>query len=233
MHAYIGKNTHTHIERERYIDMMSCFTVKLSMDSALLLSRHPHSLGRNTIALQAWRLRELSSATSSLSILGNKVNKALTFWPSNTLHDEHHHHQRTRGSVRVAKRTVSPTFSPASDTMEKEGEYDVIVIGSGMGGLVASTELAVRGARVLLLEKYIIPGGSSAFFCRHGYTFDVGSSVMFGCGDKVFLICSPSPSIRGKKTVTFLFFTWAKMLTMCMASIIYGTNCMWNTFIWN
>jgi len=50
---------------------------------------------------------------------------------------------------------------------------------------VAACQLAIRGASVLLLEKYIIPGGSSGYFERDGYVFDVGSSVMFGFGDKV------------------------------------------------
>ncbi|XP_010263101.1 PREDICTED: prolycopene isomerase, chloroplastic [Nelumbo nucifera] len=62
--------------------------------------------------------------------------------------------------------------------------YDAIVIGSGIGGLVAATQLAVKGARVLVLEKYVIPGGSSGYYQRDGYTFDVGSSVMFGFSDK-------------------------------------------------
>ncbi|XP_038985465.1 prolycopene isomerase 1, chloroplastic isoform X1 [Phoenix dactylifera] len=66
----------------------------------------------------------------------------------------------------------------------REEEYDAIVIGSGIGGLVAATQLAVKGARVLVLEKYLIPGGSSGYYERDGFTFDVGSSVMFGFGDK-------------------------------------------------
>lgn len=67
----------------------------------------------------------------------------------------------------------------------REKHYDAIVIGSGIGGLVAATQLAVKGARVLALEKYVIPGGSSGYYQRDGYTFDVGSSVMFGFSDKV------------------------------------------------
>ncbi|CAI9097540.1 OLC1v1033995C3 [Oldenlandia corymbosa var. corymbosa] len=67
---------------------------------------------------------------------------------------------------------------------EGSGNYDAIVIGSGIGGLVAATQLAVKGARVLVLEKYVIPGGSSGYYERDGYTFDVGSSVMFGFSDK-------------------------------------------------
>ncbi|KAM1514870.1 hypothetical protein ACFX15_013527 [Malus domestica] len=73
--------------------------------------------------------------------------------------------------------------------VEREGgggkkNYDAIVIGSGIGGLVAATQLAVKGAKVLVLEKYVIPGGSSGYYERDGYTFDVGSSVMFGFSDK-------------------------------------------------
>jgi prolycopene isomerase len=34
------------------------------------------------------------------------------------------------------------------------------------------------------LEKYVIPGRSSGYFQREGYTFDVGSSVMFGFSEK-------------------------------------------------
>lgn len=75
---------------------------------------------------------------------------------------------------------------------EERENYDAIVIGSGIGGLVAATQLAVKGAKVLALEKYVIPGGSSGFYEKAGYTFDVGSSVMFGFSDKVsacFLLC--------------------------------------------
>nr|TKR71444.1 prolycopene isomerase, chloroplastic-like [Populus alba] len=70
----------------------------------------------------------------------------------------------------------------------ERSDYDVIVIGSGIGGLVAATQLAVKGAKVLVLEKYVIPGGSSGYYERDGYTFDVGSSVMIGFSDKVVCI---------------------------------------------
>ncbi|GAB1545132.1 carotene isomerase [Scytonema sp. NUACC21] len=60
--------------------------------------------------------------------------------------------------------------------------YDVIVIGSGIGGLVTATQLAAKGARVLVLEQYLIPGGSAGYFERQGYRFDVGASMIFGFG---------------------------------------------------
>jgi prolycopene isomerase len=69
------------------------------------------------------------------------------------------------------------TASPASD-------WDVIVIGSGIGGLVTASQLAAKGARTLVLERYLIPGGSGGSFRREGYTFDVGASMIFGFGEK-------------------------------------------------
>ncbi|MBW4478234.1 MAG: carotene isomerase [Tolypothrix brevis GSE-NOS-MK-07-07A] len=61
--------------------------------------------------------------------------------------------------------------------------FDVIVIGSGIGGLVTATQLAAKGAKVLVLERYLIPGGSAGYFERQGYKFDVGASMIFGFGD--------------------------------------------------
>lgn len=90
----------------------------------------------------------------------------------------------------VAVRSVSSTAVVEERTKRESGGgeskvYDAIVIGSGIGGLVAATQLAVKEAKVLVLEKYLIPGGSSGYYERDGYTFDVGSSVMFGFSDKV------------------------------------------------
>ncbi|WP_069789243.1 carotenoid isomerase [Cyanobacterium sp. IPPAS B-1200] len=61
-------------------------------------------------------------------------------------------------------------------------KYDVIVIGSGIGGLVTATQLAAKGIKVLVLERYLIPGGSAGYFEREGYRFDVGASMIFGFG---------------------------------------------------
>lgn len=53
-----------------------------------------------------------------------------------------------------------------------------------MGGLTTAAKLVEKGAKVVVLEKYLIPGGSAAHYKREGYTFDVGSSMMFGFGDE-------------------------------------------------
>ncbi len=63
-------------------------------------------------------------------------------------------------------------------------QFDVIVIGSGIGGLVTATQLAAKGAKVLVLESYLIPGGSAGYFEREGYRFDVGASMIFGFGNQ-------------------------------------------------
>jgi prolycopene isomerase len=62
--------------------------------------------------------------------------------------------------------------------------WDVIVIGAGVGGLVTASQLAAKGAKVLVLERYLIPGGSGGSFKRDGYTFDVGASMIFGFGER-------------------------------------------------
>lgn len=58
------------------------------------------------------------------------------------------------------------------------------MIGSGIGGLVTATQLAAKGAKVLVLERYLIPGGSAGYFERQGYRFDVGASMIFGFGQQ-------------------------------------------------
>ena len=52
---------------------------------------------------------------------------------------------------------------------------DVIVIGSGVGGLVTGSLLAqLRGLRVIVLERHFKLGGFNHTFTRRGYHWDVG-----------------------------------------------------------
>jgi prolycopene isomerase len=74
--------------------------------------------------------------------------------------------------------------SPDSTQSADSNQFDVIVIGSGIGGLVTATQLAAKGASVLALERYLIPGGSAGYFERQGYRFDVGASMIFGFGQQ-------------------------------------------------
>ncbi len=72
----------------------------------------------------------------------------------------------------------------SSPHLSENQMWDVIVIGSGIGGLVTATQLAAKGAKVLVLERYLIPGGSAGYFEREGYRFDVGASMIFGFGQQ-------------------------------------------------
>jgi prolycopene isomerase len=78
--------------------------------------------------------------------------------------------------------TVSATNDARTNPIDRSTNFDAIIIGSGIGGLVTATQLAAKGAKVLVLERYLIPGGSAGYFDREGYRFDVGASMIFGFG---------------------------------------------------
>ena len=98
--------------------------------------------------------------------------------------------------------TTSTTTTP------KEGpdnEYDVIIVGSGIGGLSAGAMLTKYGYKVGIFESHYTPGG-----CAHGYTikdnklpdgnnefiFDTGPSFFSGINPKL-----PSKSSNPLRTV--------------------------------
>ena len=70
-------------------------------------------------------------------------------------------------------------------------KYDVIVIGAGLGGLVAGAKLAREGRKVLVIEQHDRPGGCATTFQRGDFTLEVGLHEMDG------------PSPRDMKTRIF------------------------------
>jgi phytoene dehydrogenase-like protein len=56
--------------------------------------------------------------------------------------------------------------------MSKQYDYDAIIIGAGIGGLVCGCYLAKAGVKTLIIEKNHKPGGYCTSFTRQGYFFD-------------------------------------------------------------
>ncbi len=84
----------------------------------------------------------------------------------------------------AASELTQPSGVTNGNPIPSGAEFDAIVIGSGIGGLVTASQLAAKGAKVLVLERYLIPGGSAGYFEREGYRFDVGASMIFGFGQQ-------------------------------------------------
>lgn len=60
---------------------------------------------------------------------------------------------------------------------------EVVVIGSGLGGLVAAALLARYGQSVMVCESHTIPGGAAHGFTRQGFRFDSGPSFFSGLSE--------------------------------------------------
>lgn len=58
--------------------------------------------------------------------------------------------------------------------------YDVIVIGGGLGGLTAGAKLAKEGKKVLLIEQHTVPGGYATTFRRKDFLVEAGLHEMDG-----------------------------------------------------
>lgn len=66
----------------------------------------------------------------------------------------------------------------------KHQSYDVIVIGSGIGGLTAAALLAKAGKNALVVERHDRPGGYAHGFTRRQYRFDSAVHAISGCENK-------------------------------------------------
>ncbi len=65
-------------------------------------------------------------------------------------------------------------YESYSSRAARSRSWDVIVIGSGMGGMACAAALARQGRRVLVLEQHYVPGGFTHMYARKGWHWDAG-----------------------------------------------------------
>lgn len=59
-------------------------------------------------------------------------------------------------------------------------DFDIIIIGSGIGGLISAGILASKGLKTILIEKNLTPGGYLASFRRGNFIFDSSVDCISG-----------------------------------------------------
>ena len=101
------------------------------------------------------------------------------------LHDQHHNHvPRGYSDAKfVPEPVASHRAAPNRDGFSRKKipkDLDVIVIGSGIGGLATAGLLARAGKRVLVLEQHYIAGGCTHCFEEHGYQAQIYTESMQG-----------------------------------------------------
>ena len=67
--------------------------------------------------------------------------------------------------------------------LEAAADADVIVIGSGLGGLTSAAVLSKAGFKVVVLEQHDVIGGATHTFEDGGFEFDVGIHYLGGAMD--------------------------------------------------
>lgn len=66
--------------------------------------------------------------------------------------------------------------------MASAADFDLVIVGGGMGGLAAAALAQSLGMRVALLEAHTRLGGCAGWFDRGPYTFDAGATALMGMG---------------------------------------------------
>jgi len=78
-------------------------------------------------------------------------------------------------TIRIGRRYRANRLAPA---------YDMLVVGSGIGGLTTAACLAKMGKRVCVLEQHYTAGGFTHSYDRNGYEWDVGVHYIGDMGSK-------------------------------------------------
>ena len=92
--------------------------------------------------------------------------------------------------------------------ISNDNTYDVVVIGTGMGGSAAGAISAFHGLKTLVLEKNPRPGGACSFYEKQGFRMDTGTHLFirgnkgpFGKLTRRLGMGYPIDFVQSKKTV--------------------------------
>ena len=88
----------------------------------------------------------------------------------------------------MISKAVAKSFAANRSAAGAENQTDVVIIGSGIGGLCCAALLAHYGLKVIVCESHTLLGGAAHGFEREGYRFDSGPSLYSG------MSYSPSPN---------------------------------------
>ncbi len=104
--------------------------------------------------------------------------------------------------------TNQPSEKPTHDTKQQNHDFDVVVIGTGMGGCAAGGITALHGLKTLILEKNPRPGGNCSYYEKQGFKVDTGTHLFiqgnkgpFGTLTKRLGMGTPIKFLKTKNTV--------------------------------
>ena len=137
-----------------------------------------------TTRLRSTTIEEASPSTAiidSATTAGNDVNKNVE-QIKNTSRDEV---MTFSYDMSLEPKYDKPAYPGTGNGLSGDaGAYDIVVVGSGMGGLSCAALSAKYGSSVLCLESHVKVGGSAHTFGRvHDggtYSFEVGPSIFEG-----------------------------------------------------
>ena len=101
-------------------------------------------------------------------------------------------------------------------------KYDVVVIGSGIGGLICACYLAKFGLKVLIVEQNDKPGGCCSSFQRNGYKFDVG--VHYFAGIKFGILGTILDELKLRERISFNRIDPTDKIVMPDNSVLIRSN---------